>query len=79
MWFAAFLSTLAILVVAKKDYYQILGVKRNANDAELKRAFRKKSMQWHPDKHTEKKESTFFLTTSKNGFFLISNFFYILF
>jgi len=37
----------------KKDYYKVLGVDKNANDAEIKKAFRKLSIQWHPDKHTE--------------------------
>ena len=35
---------------------EVLGVKRGANDQELKRAFRKKSMIWHPDKNPDKKE-----------------------
>lgn len=36
-----------------KDYYSILGVKRGCNDAELKKAYRKLAMQWHPDKHPD--------------------------
>ncbi|XP_952090.1 molecular chaperone, putative [Theileria annulata] len=36
-----------------KDYYSILGVKRGCNDAELKKAYRKLAMQWHPDKHQD--------------------------
>lgn len=37
----------------KRDYYEILGVKRNADDAELKRAFRKLARQHHPDVNRE--------------------------
>lgn len=33
------------------DYYNILGVERNADDAALKKAFRKLAMQYHPDKN----------------------------
>ncbi|MFM9973427.1 MAG: DnaJ domain-containing protein, partial [Beijerinckiaceae bacterium] len=37
--------------MSKRDYYEILGVAKSANDAELKSAFRKRAMQDHPDKN----------------------------
>jgi molecular chaperone DnaJ len=37
--------------MADEDYYNLLGVERGANDAALKAAFRKKAMQYHPDKN----------------------------
>jgi molecular chaperone DnaJ len=37
--------------VAKRDFYEILGVERTASDADLKSAFRKAAMQCHPDRH----------------------------
>ena len=40
----------------EKDYYKILGVKRDATEKEIKKAYRKLALQWHPDKHKEDKE-----------------------
>jgi molecular chaperone DnaJ len=37
--------------VAKRDFYEVLGVARTASDAELKSAFRKAAMQCHPDRN----------------------------
>lgn len=40
------------------DYYNILKVNRNANDDDLKKAYRRLAMKWHPDKNpTSKKEA----------------------
>ena len=38
-----------------KDYYDVLGVARNANDEEIKKAFRKLARQYHPDVAKNKK------------------------
>lgn len=43
--------------MAKADYYEVLGVNRDAGDAEIKSAFRKAAKQYHPDLHPGDKEA----------------------
>ena len=43
--------------MAKRDFYELLGVTRTATDAELKSAFRKAALQCHPDRHPGDKDA----------------------
>ena len=40
----------------RKDLYAILGVAQDASDSEIKSAYRKMALKWHPDRHTDKGE-----------------------
>ncbi|OGM03062.1 hypothetical protein A2115_02295 [Candidatus Woesebacteria bacterium GWA1_41_8] len=44
-------------MAAKSDYYDILGVAKSASADEIKKAYRKQALEWHPDRHKDDKEA----------------------
>jgi molecular chaperone DnaJ len=42
------------MTTAKRDYYEVLGIERNATDDDIKKAFRKLAFQFHPDRNPDK-------------------------
>ncbi|EZG55160.1 DnaJ [Gregarina niphandrodes] len=59
-------------VIAAKDLYQVLGVSRDANEDQIKKAYRKLAMQLHPDKNGAPKAEEAFKKISKS-FQVLSN------
>jgi DnaJ-class molecular chaperone len=44
-------------MAAKTDYYDILGISKSASADEIKKAYRKQALEWHPDRHKDDKEA----------------------
>ena len=44
--------------MAERDYYEVLGVDRNASEADVKKAFRRLAMRYHPDRNPDQGEET---------------------
>jgi molecular chaperone DnaJ len=42
--------------MAKRDYYEVLGVDKSASDQEIKKAFRRVAMKHHPDRNPDNKK-----------------------
>ena len=43
--------------VASDDYYKVLGVDRQCDEAALKKAYRRAAVKWHPDKWSSKSQA----------------------
>ncbi|MCQ2282418.1 MAG: molecular chaperone DnaJ [Bacteroidales bacterium] len=59
--------------MAKKDYYEVLGVGRNATADELKKAYRKLALQYHPDRNPGDKEAEEKFKEAAEAYDVLSN------
>ena len=59
--------------MSKKDYYDILGVTRNSNADEIKKAYRKMAIKYHPDKNPDVKKSEDNFKEAAEAYEVLSN------
>ena len=57
----------------KRDFYDILGVARNASDEEIKKAYRKLAMKYHPDRNPDSKEAEAKFKEVKEAYEMLSD------
>jgi molecular chaperone DnaJ len=59
--------------MAKRDFYEILGVAKNASEDEIKKAYRKLAMKYHPDRNPDSKESEEKFKEVKEAYEMLTN------
>ena len=59
--------------MAKRDYYEILGVAKNASDEEIKKSYRKLAMKFHPDRNPEDKSAEEKFKEAKEAYEMLSD------
>ena len=59
--------------MSKRDYYEVLGVSRDVNDAELKKAYRRLAMKHHPDRNADNPEAEEKFKEAKEAYDILSD------
>ncbi len=59
--------------MSKKDYYEVLGVARNASEAELKKAYRRLAMKYHPDRNPDNAEAEASFKEAKEAYEILTD------
>src|SRR6516162_5727621 len=58
--------------MAKRDYYKVLDVPRNATEAEIKKAYRRLAMKYHPDRNPNDREAEERFKEAKEAYEVLS-------
>src|SRR3954466_6959324 len=56
----------------KRDYYEVLGLNRDASDEEIKKAYRKLAMKFHPDRNPDSKDAEEKFKEAKEAYEMLS-------
>jgi molecular chaperone DnaJ len=59
--------------MAKRDYYEVLGVAKNASDDEIKKSYRKLAMKYHPDRNPDNKNAEEHFKEAKEAYEMLSD------
>ena len=59
--------------MAKRDYYEVLGIKKNASNDEIKKSYRRLAMKHHPDRNTEDSDAESKFKEAKEAYEVLSD------
>ncbi|MCP5230746.1 MAG: molecular chaperone DnaJ [Zoogloeaceae bacterium] len=59
--------------MSQRDYYEVLGVQRNASEADLKKAYRRLAMKYHPDRNPDDEEAEHKFKEAKEAYEVLSD------
>lgn len=59
--------------MSKRDYYEVLGVAKDANEAEIKKAFKRMAMKFHPDRNQDNPEAEDKFKEAKEAYDILSD------
>ena len=59
--------------MAKRDYYEVLGVNRDASEEDIKKSYRKLAMKWHPDRNPDNPKAEGNFKEAKEAYEILSD------
>ena len=59
--------------MAKRDYYEVLGVNRDASEEDIKKAYRRLAMKWHPDRNPDNPKAEDHFKEAKEAYEMLSD------
>ena len=59
--------------MAKRDYYEVLGVNRDASEEDLKKAYRRLAMKWHPDRNPDNPKAEEHFKEAKQAYEILTD------
>src|ERR687895_1735595 len=61
------------MATAKRDYYEVLGVNKDASEDDIKKAYRRLAMKWHPDRNPDNPKAEELFKEAKEAYEILSD------